>query len=84
MIYNHLPNAIKDLTGNENRFKLALKEYLLDNSFYSLKEYFDASLCPILVSIKLLLRLSQIIEYNYTISTITPDSLVNQSVAFLL
>jgi hypothetical protein len=41
-IYNHLPNAIKDLSGNENRFKLALKKYLVDNYFYSLKEHFDA------------------------------------------
>jgi hypothetical protein len=40
-IYNHLPRAIKDSSGNKNRFKPALKKYLLDNSFYSLKEYFD-------------------------------------------
>jgi hypothetical protein len=26
-IYNNLPNAIKDLSGNKNRFKLALKKY---------------------------------------------------------
>jgi hypothetical protein len=36
-ICNHLPIA-----GNKNRFKPALKKSLLDNSFYSLKEYFDA------------------------------------------
>jgi hypothetical protein len=24
-IYNHLPKAIKDLSGNKNKFKLALK-----------------------------------------------------------
>jgi hypothetical protein len=41
-IYNHLPRAIKDLSGNKNKFKPALKIHLLDNSFYSLKEYFDA------------------------------------------
>jgi len=40
-IYNHLPNTIKDLSGDKNKFKLALKRYLLHNSFYSLKEYFD-------------------------------------------
>jgi hypothetical protein len=40
--HNHLPKAIKDLSGNKNKFKPALKKYLLDNSFYSLKEYFDA------------------------------------------
>ena len=38
-IYNHLPKTIKDLSGDKNKFKLALKRYLLHNS-YSLKEYF--------------------------------------------
>ena len=36
-IYNHLPTAISD----KNTFKLALKRYLLHNSFYSLEEYFN-------------------------------------------
>ena len=40
-IYNHLPTAIKDLYGDKNKFKLALKRYLLHNSFYSLEEYFN-------------------------------------------
>ena len=40
-IYNHLPKTIKDLSDDKNKFKLALKIYLLYNSFYSLKEYFD-------------------------------------------
>ena len=40
-IYNHLPKTIKDLSGDKNKFKLALKRYLLHNSFYSLKEYID-------------------------------------------
>ena len=40
-IYNHLPTAIKDLSGDKNKFKLALKRYLLHYSFYSLKEYFN-------------------------------------------
>ena len=35
-IYNHLPTAIKDLSGYKNKFKLALKRNLLLNSFYSL------------------------------------------------
>jgi len=39
-IYNHLPTAIKDLSGDKNKFKLALKRYLLLNSFYNLEEYF--------------------------------------------
>jgi len=40
-IYNHLPTANKDLSGDKNKFKLALKRYLLRNSFYSLEEYFN-------------------------------------------
>ena len=40
-IYNHLPTAIKDLSGDKNKFKLALKRYLLQYSFYSLEEYFN-------------------------------------------
>jgi hypothetical protein len=40
-IYNHLPKHIKDLSNNMNKFKLALKRYLSDNSFYNLKKYFD-------------------------------------------
>ena len=40
-IYNHLPKTIKDLPVDKNKFKLALKRYLVHNSFYSLKEYFN-------------------------------------------
>jgi len=40
-IYNHLPTAIKDLSDDKNKFKLALKRYLLHNTFYSLEEYFS-------------------------------------------
>jgi len=32
-IYNHLPTATKDLFDDKNKFKLALKRYLLHNSF---------------------------------------------------
>jgi hypothetical protein len=39
-MYNNLPTAIKDLSGDKNKFKLALKRYLLHNSFCSLEEYF--------------------------------------------
>jgi hypothetical protein len=40
-IYNHLSTVIKDLSGDENKFKLALKRYLLHNPFCSLEEYFS-------------------------------------------
>ena len=40
-IYNHLSRAIKYSSNDKNKFKLALKRYLLHNSFYSLEEYFN-------------------------------------------
>jgi len=40
-IYNHLPTAIKDLSSDKNKFQLALKQYLLHYSFYSLEEYYN-------------------------------------------
>ncbi len=40
-IFNHIRTAIKDLSGDKNKFKLALKRYLLHNSFYSLQDYFN-------------------------------------------
>ena len=43
-ICNHLPKTIKDLSCDKNKFKLALKRYLLRNSFYSLKKYFETYL----------------------------------------
>jgi hypothetical protein len=67
-IYNHLPKDIKDLSSNMNKFKLALKRYLLDNCFYSLKEYFDTQLFMMLNLTALLLRLLLTIEYNYIIT----------------
>jgi len=40
-IYNYLPTAIKDLSGDKNKFKLAIKGYLLHHFFYSLEKYFN-------------------------------------------
>jgi hypothetical protein len=34
-IYNHLPTDIKNLSNDKNKFKLALKRFLLCNYFYS-------------------------------------------------
>jgi len=39
--YSHLLTAIKDLSVDKNKFKLALKRYLLHNLFYSPEEYFN-------------------------------------------
>jgi hypothetical protein len=40
-IYNRLPSSLKDLTYKKKQFKLTLKRYLLENSFYSLQEFFN-------------------------------------------
>jgi len=68
-IYNHLPKTIKDLSGDKNKFKLALQRYLLHNSFYSLKEYFNTELVLISLSISLLPRLILIIVLIITSKT---------------
>ena len=60
-IYNHLPTAIKDLSGDKNKFKLALERYLVCNSLYSLEEYFNTQLTMILILFRLLLMLILII-----------------------
>ena len=43
-IFNRLPQNIKHLSRNVKKFKVALKKFLLLGSFYTLNEYFDASL----------------------------------------
>jgi hypothetical protein len=40
-IYNQLPTSLKNLTHMKKQFKSTLKRYLLENSFYSLQEFFD-------------------------------------------
>jgi hypothetical protein len=39
--YNHLPQTIKELSHDVKQFGLALKRFIISNSFYSLEEYFD-------------------------------------------
>jgi hypothetical protein len=39
-VFNGLPGAIKELSHNTKQFKLALKNFLLFHSFYTLDEYF--------------------------------------------
>jgi len=56
-MYNNIPTAIKDLSGDKNKFKPALKRYLLHSSFYSLEEYFNTQLTMILILSVLLLML---------------------------
>jgi hypothetical protein len=40
-IFNNLPYGIKKLSSDVIKFKLALKRFLLDGSFYSLNEYYE-------------------------------------------
>jgi hypothetical protein len=40
-IFNNLPQDIKNLLNDVNKFKQALKKFLLAGSFYSLSEYFE-------------------------------------------
>jgi hypothetical protein len=42
-VYNNLPHNIKSLSSNPNKFKHALRSFLLMDSFYSLIEYFGWS-----------------------------------------
>jgi len=39
--FNSLPPGIKSLAQNIRRFKLTLKKFLLEGSFYTIQEYFD-------------------------------------------
>jgi hypothetical protein len=40
-LYNSLPSNIKAEIYNANSFKLLLKKFLFENSFYSLEEFFN-------------------------------------------
>jgi hypothetical protein len=40
-IYNHLPLTFKQLSYDITKFKTALREFLIANSFYSMEEYFS-------------------------------------------
>jgi hypothetical protein len=42
-IFNHFPTYIKCAANEIQVFKLALKRFLLSNSFYSTKEYFNSN-----------------------------------------
>ena len=40
-VFNCSPTGIKGLSGDVRKFKLALKRFLLEGSFYAIQEYFD-------------------------------------------
>jgi len=39
-IFNHLPTTIKNLSNSKKKFQIALRKFLLNNSIYSLEEYY--------------------------------------------
>jgi hypothetical protein len=40
-IFSHLPPNIKNLSDNKKKFQIALRKFLLNNSFYSVEEYYS-------------------------------------------
>jgi len=48
-IFNNLPHEIKDLANDILLFRNALKRFLLANSFYNRKEYFNYRRCSIVI-----------------------------------
>jgi hypothetical protein len=40
-IFSHLPTSIKRIADDTKMFKKSLKRFLLDNSFYSMDEFFN-------------------------------------------
>jgi len=40
-IFNHLPTSIESIANETKEFKKAVKRFLLDNSFYSMDEFFN-------------------------------------------
>ena len=42
-IFNYLRTHIKNVSNEIQVFKMTLKRFLLDNSFYSIDEYFNAN-----------------------------------------
>jgi hypothetical protein len=40
-IFSHLPTSIKSIANETEEFKKTLKRFLLDNSFYSMDEFFN-------------------------------------------
>jgi hypothetical protein len=42
-VFNHLPQSIKILVNNEKSFKITLKKFLYQHSFYSMKEYYQGT-----------------------------------------
>jgi hypothetical protein len=42
-IFNNLPLEIKNVAGNQKKFKIALKKFFTLDSFYTMEEYLSQS-----------------------------------------
>jgi hypothetical protein len=42
-IFNNLPLQIKNVAGNQKKFKIALKKFLYTHSFYTMEGYLSQS-----------------------------------------
>jgi hypothetical protein len=42
MVFNGLPNELKEISDNSKTFKSELKEFLYSNSFYTLEAFFNS------------------------------------------
>jgi hypothetical protein len=42
-VFNSLPQSLKKATSNINKFKTALKRYLVTHSFYFIDDYFNVN-----------------------------------------
>jgi hypothetical protein len=40
-IFNHLPSEIKSMSNDTRSFKFKLTTFLLQNSFYTIEEFFE-------------------------------------------
>ena len=64
-VFNSLPTALKDISSEPGKFKIALRNFLEIHSFYSLDEFFDKQRYYLLH-----------IRLSYTLSEITVTQLV--------
>jgi len=65
-IFNNLPLEIKNVAGNQKKFKIALKKFLYTYSFYTMEEYLSQIRKSILVNHELC-TVSQDFYYSGTL-----------------
>ena len=71
-IFNNLPLEIKNVTGKQKKFKIALKKFLYTYSFYTMEEYLSHSwimycFTKFLVILALILKFCLYTLYQYSL-----------------